>query len=344
MIAPQPQSYKDMSSLATQLRVGIDLMGSDVPSQELLFALEPLADLPNVTLVFFAHPSLYSERFASARWVTTEAVISQLDPPLQALRRKKNASLVLALHELHNQTIDVLVSAGNTGALLSGAKTIVKTFLPSLRPALSALIPTRHHPLCLLDLGANLTAKPEHLVQFAKLGAAFQRTLGVSHPKVALLNIGKEPYKGTITHQKAYQLLSQNSSPFYSFEGNLEGCDAFEGHVDVLVTDGFTGNIFLKTAEGLSHMILDRLARHPTPSSHHFRPWLDAFQQDMKGSHSQGGAILIGAKELVVKCHSYAPALVFAKTVEETIDRLRNHFKYKLFLEIERLFTACESG
>jgi glycerol-3-phosphate acyltransferase PlsX len=154
-------------------------------------------------------------------------------------------------------------------------------------------MPTKKNPVAVLDVGANVQVKAAHLVQFASIGIAYQKTRGIQNPKVGLLNIGSEPIKGTSEIRLAYQALERKCPHFV---GNIEGTQVFNGDVDILITDGFTGNVLLKTAEGIVSLILDRIQ---APESE-----LQRFQSLHYAEYP--GALLAGVKGIVIKCHSYS--------------------------------------
>ena len=245
-------------------RIGIDLMGESV-------------SLPD-ELKEICHPE----------FIIAEEVITMNDDPISAIRKKKNSSLHVGLRLLKEGHLDALVSFGNTGALLVGAIASIPLIQGVSRPALITLLPTSKNPVAVLDVGANVTCKSEHLQQWAKIGIAFQKSCGIPSPTVGLLNIGTEETKGRDELKQAYALL--NEDPLISFAGNIEGREVFKGAVDVLVTDGFTGNIFLKTAEGLSAFILEKLQKKASDY-----PELDYAEYP--------GALLCGIDGIIIKCH-----------------------------------------
>jgi glycerol-3-phosphate acyltransferase PlsX len=249
------------------------------------------------------------------------------ESPLLALRRKKNSSLSLGLHLLKNGQVNAFVSAGNTGALVAFSKRILKTFPGLSRPALLALMPTKKKPLAVLDVGANLQAKATQLVQFAHLGSAYQKARGIINPKVGILNIGSEASKGTSEIQLAYKTLSK----LPSFAGNIEGKSVFDGDVDVLVTDGFTGNIFLKTAEGIASLVLDRIHTH-RPSD------LDDLRRHLHYAEHPG-ALLTGVRGAVVKCHGYSTPEAFSNGIRGAIELASSHFIQTLETEFKKAWS-----
>jgi glycerol-3-phosphate acyltransferase PlsX len=317
--------------------VGVDLMGSDNVPAALLSAAASLSPfLPShIELIAIGAPDC--EKAAKSHGLHFQLApeaIGMEESPLLALRRKKQSSLCVGLRLVKEGKLDALVSAGNTGALVSASKMILGTFRDISRPALLALMPTKKRPVAVLDVGANLQAKASQLVQFAHLGAAYQKARGISDPRIGILNIGSEASKGTSEIRLAYKELSK----LPAFAGNIEGKSVFDGDVDVLVTDGFTGNIFLKTAEGIANLVLDRLhARIPHPP---FFPKVDATLRaplseiqahlDDLQRHlhyaEYPGALLCGVKGAVVKCHGYSTPEAFANGIRGAIEFASSHF------------------
>ncbi len=295
------------------LRIGIDLMGGAAAPESLLHALAAVSIPRGIELVAIGLPEYRAK--APMEYISAPSFIAMDDAPLTALRRKKDSSMVLGLKLLAAEKLDAFVSAGNTGALVSGAKLFIGTLPGILRPALLTQMPTKKEPVAVLDVGANVKVQAKHLVQFAHLGAMSCKARGIERPVVGLLNIGDEALKGTSELQQAYQMLhGQKNAPF-RFAGNVEGTSVFDGEVDVLVTDGFTGNVFLKTAEGIASLILDRLSVLLPPEEY---KKLGPRMQDLKRHLHYAeypGACLIGLKQLVIKCHGYSTPQAFVNGV-----------------------------
>ncbi len=307
--------------LPQPLKIGFDLMGNDNAPPALLKALRELSLPTSVELVAIGTPAFEAEA-APFRYVAAQEVIGMEEHPLLALRRKRNASMSVGLRLLKEGKLDAFVSAGNTGALVSSAKMILSTLPRILRPCLVTLMPTKKNLVAVLDVGANIQAKACHLVQFASIGAAYQKARGIPHPTVGLLNIGSEPLKGTSELRLAYGEL-QNKKGF-RFAGNIEGKTVFDGDVDVLVTDGFTGNVFLKTAEGIASLILDRIQ---LPSTE-----LQRFQSLHYAEYP--GALLAGVRGIVIKCHGYSTPKAFKNAVLGAIELAHERFVQKLMNEL----------
>jgi glycerol-3-phosphate acyltransferase PlsX len=312
------------------LRIGIDLMGGDSPPHLffgavvqaaerlasshaflLVIATQAVIDRLSVAVNEIPSPIL---RKAIAFHAVSDA-IAMADDPLGAIRRKRNSSIVVGMRLLKKRQIDAFVSCGNTGALIAGA-TLSLTMLPGIaRPGLLATLPTEKGPVAVLDVGGNISCKARNLVQFAFLGAAYQRAVqGIEVPSVGLLNVGVESKKGTAEVCQAYELLkthcqdlaAQGFAPRLHFAGNVEGRDLFKGVVDVLVTDGFSGNVLLKTAEGVAGFIFSSLAesvqdRATESLQQSFNDLKKLFNYD-----EYPGAIICGVDGIVIKIHGNA--------------------------------------
>ena len=293
-------------------------MGSDNAPDLLLQAINAFAaTLPHsVQLAPIGKAELASQ--TQLPFFAASETIEMHDAPLLAIRRKRDSSLCVGLRLLRDGKIDAFVSAGNTGALVSYSKMTLGTIKGILRPALLALMPTKKSSLAVLDVGANVQYKADHLVQFALMGAAYQRARGVKMPTVGLLNIGSESIKGTSELRLAWQQLSEMRE-FFHFAGNVEGKTVFDGHVDVLVTDGFTGNIFLKTAEGLASLILDRLSENLSKDLwEKMRGELSDLRRHLHYAEYPG-ALLCGVSGTVIKCHGYSSPKAFINAIHEAI-------------------------
>jgi phosphate acyltransferase len=310
--------------------IGIDLMGSDEDSSLLLTSLIPiLNDFKNS-----AHFVLFGEEKNRSLLASIPFISYQISPevvlmgedPLLAVRRKKKSSLHTAMKALKTKTIQAFISMGNTGALMATARIHLKTLPKISRPALLTLIPSKNKETVILDVGANSECKSSHLVGFAAMGVAYQKARGIENPSAGLLNIGEEAVKGPPELQKAYKALAK-AYPF--FHGNIEGRDAFEGVVDVLVTDGFTGNIFLKTSEGIARVLLETLSDHADLK--HLKKRLDYSEYP--------GALLAGVNGIVIKCHGTANSASFPHSLTSAITLLKRNFIETLEKEISFFFS-----
>lgn len=305
-------------------------MGSDEDSSDVLMSLIPILN----SLQHSAKFTLFGEEknvelFKTIPFVSYQIssdVVSMDEDPLLAMRRKKGSSLHLGMKALKNKSIQAFISMGNTGALMATARLHLDTLPGITRPALLTLLPTKKGQMAMLDVGASSACEENHLVQFAAMGAAYQKARGIKEPKVGLLNIGTEALKGPPEVQKAYKMLTK-SYPF--FYGNVEAREAFEGNVDVLVTDGFTGNIFLKTSEGIARFLMDKLSKYSQMEEVKSR--LDYSQYP--------GALLAGVNGLVIKCHGTAKSDSFSLSLQEAIELLSQNFLETLKEELPLFFS-----
>lgn len=269
-------------------------------------------------------------------------VIDMNDEPAAAIRRKKDSSMVVALNLLKAGEGDAVVSAGSTGALLTGATLLVRRIKGIRRACLAPTVPNANQGFVLIDAGANAECTSEQLLQFGYMGSLYaEKVLGVARPRVALLNNGAEEHKGTPMHQETHKLLSQAEG--LNFVGNVEGSGVLFGDVDVVVSDGFSGNILLKSIEGTAKFILKMLKEVLYASLKNKLAAL-VIKNDLNGLKSKldpnevGGTALLGISKPVIKAHgsSTAPAIVnavkqaaafvdsgFIRTIEENIENMR---------------------
>jgi phosphate acyltransferase len=311
-----------------KINIGVDLLGSDMRPSDLLEAVLIFSKglKPSVHLTLFGTPLLFRRRRppSNATFFPVKEVIEMDDAPLTAIRKKRNSSICLGIKQLKEEELHAFISAGNTGALMGCAKLTLPSLPKVERPALLTLLPTRKNEIAVLDVGANTTYKAKHLVQFAAMGVAYQRSRGVKLPKVGLLNIGSEAKKGTPELQQAYHLL-QKKSTSYAFVGNIEGRDVFQGEIDVLVTDGFTGNVFLKTAEGIASVILEEIETSISidDCSPHNKGLLAEMRSRLHYAEYPG-ALLCGVDGIVIKCHGNASPQSLTRSIV-TAHRLVEH-------------------
>ena len=277
--------------------IGVDLMGSEVSPDTLCRAvLQASARLPHVSFVLFHTKDYTPPKEYTQHAVVAESVITMQDAPLKAVRSKKRSTLVLGIKALADKKIDAFLSCGNTGALIAASHLLLEPLPGISRPALVARFPTVHGTMLVLDVGANVTTKASQLLEFAALGSHLSHTqFQKARPKVALLNIGVESEKGTKELQEAFQLLQTTNHPAYEFIGNIEPKEVWRKEVDVLVTSGFSGNIFLKTAEGVASFVIDVVAEKLPVD-------LSALRSRL-GDEAAQGALVAGVKGTVIKCH-----------------------------------------
>jgi len=260
-------------------------------------------------------------------------VVEMAEPPVDALRKKKDSSMRIAINLVKEGQADACVSSGNTGALMATAKFVLKT-LPGIdRPAIITELPAKGGSLHMLDLGANTEASAAQLFQYAMMGSMVSSDiLGIAAPRIALLNIGVEDMKGNDTVRAAAALLSASTLNYVGF---IEGNDLFSGKADVVVTDGFTGNVALKTIEGAVGLVHHFLKRAFT------RSWFAKLQavlasRVLKGlameldSRHYNGATLVGLNGIVIKSHGSADSLAFQHAIDTAIVEVRNQLPQQI--------------
>jgi phosphate acyltransferase len=307
--------------------VAVDAMGGDHgPPVTVPAALAFLDAAPNARVVLVGQPAALEAALAKAGPQVRERisvraaseVVDMNEPPADALRRKKDSSMRVAINLVKEGGADACVSAGNTGALMAIARFVLKT-LPGIdRPAIASQLPTRLGDTLVLDLGANVNCTPQQLVQFAAMGSALVSAVdGIERPTVGLLNIGEEDIKGNDVVKEAAELLKASS---LNFVGNVEGDDIYKGTTDVVVCDGFVGNVLLKTSEGLAQMLYEFLKAEFTRNvltklaAAIVYPVLMSFKSRID-PRRYNGATLVGLKGVVVKSHGAADVLAFRTAI-----------------------------
>jgi glycerol-3-phosphate acyltransferase PlsX len=306
-----------------QVTIAVDAMGGDHgPPVTVAASLQFLDEIPDARIVLVGNEdairkALADASTAAAARVSVRAaseIVAMHEPPADALRRKKDSSMRIAINLVKEGAAQACVSAGNTGALMAISRFVLKT-LPGIdRPAIASQLPTRKGVTTALDLGANVNCTPEQLLQFAVMGSALVAAVeGVERPRVGLLNIGEEDIKGNDVVKQTAELLKVSGLNFY---GNVEGTDIYNGTTDLIVCDGFVGNVALKTSEGLALMLADFLREEFTRNllrkalALFALPVLNAFKRRVD-PRRYNGATLIGLKGVVIKSHGSADALAF---------------------------------
>ena len=272
-----------------------------------------------------------------------EETIEMEDQPTLAIKHKKNSSMVVGFKMLKEGEGDVFISAGNSGALLAGATLLVGRIKGIDRPALAGILPAYKSQLLLIDAGSNTNCKPINLLQFAQMSTIYLRnTFEIEKPAIGLLNIGTEETKGNELVKESYQLLKEKSEELnINFVGNVEGRDAFSGKIDAIVTDGFTGNVFLKTTEGLGKFVKRTLTESLTQSliskicTIPCLPAINRFKKTMDYK-SYGGALFLGVKKPVVKAHGSSDEKLFEYTLKQAEKFVENKAVDKMIEEFEK--------
>lgn len=296
------------------IRVAVDAMGGDRGASAVIEgALAARAD--GIEPVIFGSSDLDPRGLAL---VPTTQVVGMDEKPADAFRTKADSSLVRAVKAVADGEADAVVSAGSTGAMLAAGLVLLRRVPGVRRPAIAVPIPARRGPSVLIDAGANADCRAEHLVQFATMGAVFaEEMLGVTRPSVRLLSIGEEPEKGNRLTLEAHALLAASD---LDFRGNAEGRDVLEGAADVLVADGFTGNVTLKAVEGTIRTLLDSMREEITASTAGtlggvlIRPAARRLRKRLDPD-TYGGAYLLGLRGLVVIAHGNSSSTAIANAI-----------------------------
>jgi glycerol-3-phosphate acyltransferase PlsX len=308
------------------MKIGFDAMGGDhAPVENVKGAVESL-EMISGDIVLYGDESMirnelskYKHDSARIEIVHTTEVIENDDKPVKAIKSKSDSSMVVGLKALRKGDVDAFVSAGNTGALLAGGLFKVGRIKGIDRPAICTIYPTMEGASVLVDAGANAECKPRNLIEFAYMGSMYaEKILGIENPRVALVNIGAEETKGTPLYIETHQLLKQTE---LNFVGNVEGRDVPTGKVDVIVADGFTGNIILKLTEGVALSLVKGLKREIMKNTIGkiggllLKKNLGDFKK-MLDYTEYGGAPLLGINGLVVKAHGSSNAKAFKNAIK----------------------------
>ena len=296
------------------VRVAVDALGGDRAPEEIV-AGALAAAAPGIVPILYGPADLDPR---GLEHVVTDGVVEMDDKPGEAVRGKRDSSLVRAVRAVADGDADAVVSAGNTGAMLAASLLHIKRLPGVHRPGIAVVIPTDHGPSVLIDAGANADARPEHLLQFAHMGCVFaEEILGVSGPRVRLLSIGEEPEKGNQLTLEAHALLAADDLPF---DGNTEGRSLLVGEADVIVSDGFTGNVALKTLEGTIRSVLTALRAEGEASVRGklggalLRPAVRGLRTRLD-PEEHGGGYLLGLRGLVVISHGSSSRRAIANAI-----------------------------
>ena len=310
-----------------RVTIAVDAMGGDHgPPVTVASSLRFLEETPDASIVLVGREDEVRKALRSASSPAVDRVtvqpateiVAMNEPPADALRRKKDSSMRVAVNLVKSGQAQACVSAGNTGALMAISRFVLKT-LPGIdRPAIASQLPTRKGVTTALDLGANVNCTPEQLLQFAVMGSALAAAVdGIERPSIGLLNIGEEDIKGHEVVQAAHALLATSGLNYVGF---VEGDDIFSGDVDVVVTDGFTGNVALKTMEGVAGLIANRLRQEFQVSVLDRFAGLVARPVLRRAAASldprrYNGACMVGLSGIVVKSHGRADGVAFARAI-----------------------------
>jgi len=344
-------------------RIAIDAMGGDSGPAAMIAGAARAARLDSALAftvygdeqLIAAELNRHGDLRAAVTVVHSPQAIEATEKPSQAIRRARTTSMGMAINAVKEANADAAVSAGNTGAMMAMSKLALRTMPGIDRPALAALLPTLGETdVVMLDLGANTECDAQNLVQFAVMGAAYARTvLDLPKPRVKLLNIGTEELKGTDELKEAAALLREADYLPFKFDGFTEGDQLSRGAVDVVVTDGFSGNIALKTAEGTARFVTDLLRRAFTSSLRSkagfalSRPALNLLKVHLD-PNNHNGAVFLGLNGLVVKSHGSATPKGVANAIAVAATMVRNDITRKIGEDLDNFrahaFAAHEAA
>ena len=328
--------------------IAIDAMGGDHGTHVTIpAAVEYLRKYPNDTIVLVGLADAIEKELRAAkvtsgphlRIQTASEIVGMDESPQAAMRNKKDSSMRVAINLVKEGEASACVSAGNTGALMATSRYVLKT-LPGIdRPAIASYLPTNKGQVCMLDLGANTDCNAEHLLQFAIMGSTLVTALEHKpRPSVGLLNIGSEDIKGNEVVKQAAQLLRESDLNFY---GNVEGNDIFKGTTDVVVCDGFVGNVALKTTEGLAQMLggflREEFGRNVFTKIAALiaMPVINAFKRRVD-HRRYNGASFLGLKGIVVKSHGSADEFAFLCAIERAAEEARGGMLHHISDHVEK--------
>ncbi len=317
--------------MSKTIKVVVDAMGGDnAPEAPVKGAVEALNEVPGINIILAGRTEEIKKELDKYTYdngrisiVHADDIIGFDEPPVMAIRKKKNSSIVVGMNMVKHGDADAFVSAGSTGAILVGGQFVVGRIKGVERSPLAPLIPTAKGPALLIDCGANVDARASHLVQFAKMGSIYmQHVVGIKNPRVAIVNIGAEEEKGNMLVKETYPLLKECTD--INFTGSIEARDIPKGDADVIVCEAFVGNVILKLYEGLASTLIGKIKEGLMSS---FQSKMGALlikpalkktlkQFDVSG---QGGAPLLGLNGLVVKAHGSSGSLEIKQAIKQCI-------------------------
>ena len=332
-------------------RVAVDAMGGDnAPAEIVKGAVEAVTENKNIKVYLTGKEAIVKQELSKYTYdeaqievVNAEEVIETAEPPVMAIRKKKDSSIVVAMNLVKDGTCDAFVSAGSSGAVLVGGQLIVGRIKGIERPPLAPLIPTEKGCSLLIDCGANVDARPSHLVQFAKMGSIYMESvMGIDKPRVAIVNIGAEEEKGNALVKETFPLLK--NCPEINFIGSIEARDIPSGYADVIVCEAFAGNIILKMYEGVGATLIKKVKAGMMTSLRSKIGALlvkPALKETLKGFSLEeyGGAPLLGLNGLVVKTHGSSKSIEIKNSILQCVtfkeQKINEKIKEKVILKDE---------
>lgn len=325
------------------MKILVDAMGGDHAPDEIVQGAIDASNDSDIEIILVGNESKIKPYLQASKKsieiVNAEEIITYDEQPVAAIRKKKDSSIVKGLRLLKEGKAHAMVSAGSTGALMAGGLFILGRLEGIDRPAIATLFPTAKNPVLLLDIGANSEVKPKNLVQFAIMGSIYSaEILNRKNPSVGLMNIGAEKEKGNSVIKAAYSDLKQLEN--INFIGNIESRNIFDGNVDVVVCDGFTGNIFLKTVEGFGMYIFKQLKKEIKSNIMYslgatlMKPAINKVRASMDYSE-HGGAMFLGIDGVLIKCHGSSDRKAIANGIKAACRFVEANISEKLKQNLE---------
>lgn len=329
--------------MAETVRVVVDAMGGDnAPAEPVKAAVEAVAEREDIDVILTGRQDVIEKELSKfqnypkerIQIVNTTEVIETAEPPVLAIRKKKDSSIVVGLNLVKKQEAEAFVSSGSSGAILVGGQVIVGRSKGVQRPPLAPLIPTQNGVSLLIDCGANVDARPEHLVQFAKMGSIYmENVVGVKNPRVGIVNIGAEEEKGNALVKETFPLLKECKD--INFIGSVEARDIPAGICDVVVCEAFVGNVILKLYEGVGATLISKVKAGMMQNLRSkigallVKPALKATLKSFDASQ-YGGAPLLGLKGLVVKTHGSSKAVEITNSIIQCVQFKQQNINEKI--------------
>ncbi len=330
------------------MHIALDAMGGDYGPEELITGALQAVKQAGIKVTLVGDAELLqshidklpdeSSPVSSLEIVHASEVVGMDEYPVDAIRRKKDSSIMVAFELARSNKVDGVVSAGNSGATMAAALRKLGRVKNVVRPGIASMFPTLKRPVVIMDIGANVDCRPLHLFQFAVMASAFASLYDVDRPRVGILSIGEESGKGNSLVRVTYELLQKSS---LNFIGNVEGRDVYKGDVDVIVCDGFVGNNILKVSEGLveavMQMLKNEIIKSPLAKIGYLlaRPAINRFKKRVDYTE-YGGAPLLGINGTGIVCHGKSNAQAIKNAILEAVKMVENNVKDKILKDLEK--------
>jgi len=330
------------------VHIALDAMGGDYGPEELITGALQAVKQAGIKVTLVGDAELLqshidklpdeSSPVSSLEIVHASEVVGMDEYPVDAIRRKKDSSIMVAFELARSNKVDGVVSAGNSGATMAAALRKLGRVKNVVRPGIASMFPTLKRPVVIMDIGANVDCRPLHLFQFAVMASAFASLYDVDRPRVGILSIGEESGKGNSLVRVTYELLQKSS---LNFIGNVEGRDVYKGDVDVIVCDGFVGNNILKVSEGLveavMQMLKNEIIKSPLAKIGYLlaRPAINRFKKRVDYTE-YGGAPLLGINGTGIVCHGKSNAQAIKNAILEAVKMVENNVKDKILKDLEK--------